>query len=65
MVQVLEQLQERLTTEVGVAMKCGLRLSYDQYDGVRFLLSHEIDSISNHHVRVSLNNSEDYRMKFG
>ena len=55
---MLEQLQARLTTEVGVAMKCGLRLSYDQYDGVRFLLSHEIDAVSNHHVRVALDKSE-------
>ena len=35
-------------------MKCGLRLSYDQYDGVRYMLSHEIDEIRNRHVRVPL-----------
>ena len=55
--QSLDELQTRLTTEVGVAMKCGLRLSFEQYNGVRFMLSHEIDHVTNTHIRVALDNS--------
>ena len=57
MYQVIEQLQSRLSTEVGVALKCGLRLSYEQYEGIRFMLSHEIDPATNTHIRVALDNS--------
>ena len=36
--------------EIGVAIKCGLRLSYDQYDGLRNLLSYDFDQTASRHV---------------
>ena len=35
--------------EIGVAIKCGLRLSYDQYDGLRNLLSFQFDETKSRH----------------
>ena len=39
-------LEDDWTAEFGVALKCGMKLTYEQYEGVRFALSHEFDEIT-------------------
>ena len=34
--------QSMASIDVGVAIKCGLRLTYDQYDGLRNLLAYDL-----------------------
>ena len=34
------------TAEFGVALKCGMKLTYEQYEGVRFAMSHEFDDFT-------------------
>ena len=40
--------------DFAAALKFGLRLTYDQYDGVRYALSHQFDSTRNRHVQRSI-----------
>ena len=35
--------------DVGAAIKCAFKLTYDQYDGIRNILSHEFDEAAKRH----------------
>ena len=35
--------------DIGVGLKCGFKLTYDQYDGIRNLLSFEFDALLQRH----------------
>ena len=39
--------QSMTSIEIGVAIKCGLRLTYDQYDGLRNILAYDFDDAQN------------------
>ena len=49
--QILGVWQNSLNVNAGAAMKSGLRLTYQQYEGVRYILSHHFDDAKQCHLR--------------
>ena len=52
--QVFRSWQKILSPEIGVALKSGLGLTYQQYEGIRYCLSHEFNDSRHCHERKCL-----------
>ena len=52
--QILGLWQQTLDVEVAAALKCGLGLTYQQYENLRYCLSHEFCEEKQQHIRKRL-----------
>ena len=49
-----------MTIDFGVMIKCGLKLTFDQYDGLRYALSHCYDEGRQRHVQRTFPGTSEY-----